>query len=147
MLLLNSLCIILAGTYLIVSPRGVGDIMYEELLTHVEHYLNDDCTLEDLETWLLSKLQAILDSGDEEAIQVANQIDADLVELGEGLIDHETLRDNLQSFISERDTIPVAFPNIRPDTASHATADVETIRNLLEVPELVVDLRLDHVFA
>ena len=121
--------------------------MYEQLLTHVEYYLNDDCTLEDLETWLLSNLQAILDSGDEKAIQVANQIDADLVELGEGLIDYETLRGNLQSFISERDTIPVAFPNIRLDTASHATADVETIRNLLEVPDLVVDLRLDHVFA
>ena len=69
-----------------------------------------------------------------EAIQAADQIDVDLVELGEGLIDHETLRDNLQSLISKRYTMPVSIPNMAPDTASHATTRVETIKNLLKVP-------------
>jgi hypothetical protein len=121
--------------------------MLQQLLNHVERYLNDHCTVQDLEAWVLSNLQGILDSGDEAAIEVANQVDADLVELGEGLIDEATLREHLQSFISLRDTIPIVSPEMGPHATSHATAAVKTIRNRVEVPGPVVDVHQDLVFA
>lgn len=121
--------------------------MDQELLDHIRDYLNDRCTLQDLEVWVLSNLQRILDSGDEAAIDVANEIDADLVELGEGLIDEVTLREHLQSLISTRDTIPVDFSETVLDTMAHATVAVETIRNSFEDPRPTVEIRLDHVFA
>jgi len=89
--------------------------------------LNDRCTLQDLESWVLSNLQRILDSGDEKAIAIANEIDADLVELGEGLIDELTLQKHLQGFISERDTILVSSPGTEPVTIAVAAASDKTI--------------------
>ena len=85
--------------YLTLCDRG-GFVMDQELLDHIRDYLNDQCTLQDLEVWVLSNLQKILDSGDKATIAIANEIDADLVELGEGLIDELTLREHLQSVIS-----------------------------------------------
>ena len=78
--------------------------MVSELLEKVWLYLNGDRTLEYLETWVLSNLQNILDSGDAEAIEIANQFDADLVELGEGLLNEETLRTNLLYLATLKDT-------------------------------------------
>lgn len=101
--------------------------MDRELLYNIERYLNSHCTLQELESWLLSNLQRILDSGDEKAIDVANEIDADLVELGEGLIDETTIRGHLQRFISERDTILVSSPDMGPVTTSAATTSDRTI--------------------
>ena len=100
--------------------------MDRELLDHIRDYLNDHCTLQDLESWLLSNLQRILDSGDEKAIDMANELDADLVELGEGLIDELTLQKHLQGFVSERDTIPVSSPDTEPVTTATKASD-ETI--------------------
>ena len=72
----------------------------EKLLDSIQGYLNGDFSLQSLESWLLAYLQRILDSGDKKAIALANEIDADLVELGEGLIDEIVLREHLQSCIS-----------------------------------------------
>jgi len=101
--------------------------MDQELLDHIRDYLNDQCTLQDLEAWVLSNLQRILDSGDEKAIAHANEIDADLVELGEGIIDELTLQKHLQGFISERDTILVSSPDIEPVATAVTTASDRTI--------------------
>lgn len=95
----------------------------------------------------MSNLQRILDSGDEAAINIANEIDADLVQLGEGLLNEATLREHLQSLISISDTIPVDFPEIVLDTMSHATVAAETVRHSFEDPKPTVEVRLDHVFA
>ena len=121
--------------------------MDRELLDHIRDYLNDHCTLQDLESWLLSNMQRILDSGDEAAIDVANEIDADLVELGEGLLDEVTFREHLQSLSSRRDTIPIYFPDIVLHTMPHATVAVETIRNSFEDPRPVVDVHRDLVLS
>ncbi|PIU54908.1 MAG: hypothetical protein COS88_06120, partial [Chloroflexi bacterium CG07_land_8_20_14_0_80_51_10] len=82
--------------------------MRQELRQQILLYLNGHCTLRYLESWVLSNLQRILDSGDEEAIEMANLIDADLVELGEGLVDEKTLLEHLESLLSRYETIPLA---------------------------------------
>lgn len=121
--------------------------MLRQVLNYVNDYLNSHCTLRDLQTWLLSNLQRILDSGDEAAIEVANQIDADLVEFGEGLIDETAVRERIESYVRFRETIPFVFSEIEHPATTHATAAAETIKNHLEVVGPVVDLRLGHVFA
>lgn len=75
--------------------------MLYQLLIYIHRYLDVAdvaYTLRDLETWLLSNLQRILDSSEDEAIEVANQIDADLIELGEGLINEATFRERLEGY-------------------------------------------------
>ena len=94
---------------------------------------------------MLSNIQRILDSGNEADIEVTNEIDADLVELGEGLIDEATLREHLQSLISTRDTISLSFHKIALNTTSHATVTTETVRTSFEDPRPVVDVHLNLV--
>ena len=81
----------------------------------MDSYLLLHCTRRELETWLLSNLQRILDSGEEAAIDLANKVDADLVELGEGLMDELTFRERLQSYGKIGDTVS-------------ATASVEPVK-------------------
>ena len=79
--------------------------MLRQLLDRIDCYLLLRCTVRDLETWLVSSLQEILNSGDSKAIEVANEVDADLVELGEGLIDELTFRERLEGYIRACETI------------------------------------------
>ena len=121
--------------------------MAGELLNQIEHYLNAQGTIRSLEEWLLLNLQHILDSGDERAILLANEVDADILELAEGLIDELTLRDHLQRLFNEENTIPVPALNSIPDTTLLATTDVETIRIQLQDLGPVATVRLDLVFV
>lgn len=120
--------------------------MVNQLVNCIYHYLIGDRSLEDLETWLLSNLQEILDSHDETAIELANKVDVDLVELGEGLIDQAILSERLESYLTLRET-KFVFSETGDIAIVSATADVQTLKNRLEVPGPVVDFRLSHVFA
>lgn len=122
--------------------------MLRQLLNYIEDYLTGRCLLRDLETWLVSNLQQILDLGDTSTIEVANQVDADLVELGEGLIDEAILRERLERYMRLRKTIPHMFSEIeQPLATTCSTAIDQTIRGRVEVTARVVDFRLSHVFA
>ena len=121
--------------------------MLAQLLRYIDSYLVLHSTLQDLEAWLISNLQQILDSGEKVAIDLANEVDADLVELGEGLIDELTFREHLQSYIRIRDTLPFEYYETPPRDTVNATASAETIRDQLLITGPVVDLRLEHSFA
>lgn len=121
--------------------------MLKQLLNHIDLYLLLRCTVRDVETWLLSNLQEILDSGDSKAIEVANRVDADFVELGEGLIDEATLRERLDSYVRAYNTVPVSFFETEPSTSEHASASTETFSDRLVVPGLVESQTVDLVFA
>ena len=86
-----------------------------QLLNQIDSYILFRCTLRDLEVWLISNLQRIIDAGEEATIDLANEIDADLVQLGEGLIDELTFRERLQSYVKIGDTVS-------------ATASVEPVK-------------------
>ena len=60
--------------------------MLMKLLEQTRSYLVGEITLRELENWLITNLQTILDSGDEKAFVIVNELDADLVEFGEGII-------------------------------------------------------------
>ena len=121
--------------------------MLHQVLNYVYKYLNGQWTLEDIQTSLLSNLQRILESGDEAAIEVANQIDADLVELSEGLIGEMEVRTRLENYVKFGETIPFSLFETEHPATTHATVTAETFRNHLEVPGVVVDFYLVHQFA
>jgi hypothetical protein len=121
--------------------------MIHQVLNYVYKYLNGQWTLKDIQTWLLSNLQRILESGDEAAIEVANQIDADLVELSEGLIGEMEVQARLENYVRFGETIPFYLFETEHPITTHATVTAETFRSHLEVLGTVVDLRLDHKFA
>ena len=73
--------------------------MLHQLMQCIENSLGERHSLQDLEKWLVGHLQEILDSGDETAIRIADEIDADLVCLGEGLIDEATFRSRLEGYL------------------------------------------------
>lgn len=70
--------------------------MFEQLLYQIAKVVSGEMAMKDLETWLLSHLQAILDSGHEPMITLANAVDADLIQLGERIISEEDLRERLR---------------------------------------------------
>ena len=72
----------------------------ERLMAQLERYLNEQCSLEEVDTWVMAHLQAILDSGDPKAIDITNEVDADIIEVGEGLIDDATLRERFQHYLA-----------------------------------------------
>lgn len=64
----------------------------DELHDAVAAYLSRKISVCKLEVELLRHLQSILDSGSEKEIKLANEIDASLIEMGEGLMSEEEFR-------------------------------------------------------
>lgn len=121
--------------------------MRDALLSRVYDYLIGLSTIRELETWLLSHLQEILDTVDQKGIELANQIDADLVELGEGIIIESVFYDRLQSYYLTAETISASFSGSVESTKVCTSTNTETIHRCYEAPGHSITHRLSHVFA
>jgi hypothetical protein len=73
--------------------------MFSQLSTQIKSYLDGSCNLDELETWLLVNLTDILKSDDELAKLIANDLDADIVFLKEGLITETEFNLRLNSYV------------------------------------------------
>jgi hypothetical protein len=94
-LLLKSRRIWAAGT-----RRTDGGNMNPTLKRTGEAYLSGGLSRDDLELWLVGSLQEILDSGDPESIAAADAIDADLIEVGEGILTEGEFRERLSAHLN-----------------------------------------------
>jgi hypothetical protein len=119
--------------------------MLIQLLETVGSYLDGHASLRDLEAWLVSNLQAILDSGDERAIQVVNEIDEDLIEHSTGLLDENSLREHLTDHLLRVGTIPFDFPFEPPSRHSFTTCSSETSRVAVRADE--IDTVVNYSFS
>ena len=79
--------------------------VYDKLVGYIGCYLSGECPLRQLETWLLSNLQFIIDSNDATATELANKIDTDLVELGEGLTNESSFREHLSKYMQVANSV------------------------------------------
>lgn len=77
-----------------------------ELLNEIDHYLIGLSSDRHLESWVVSNLQRVLDSGDTVAIRLANEVDVSFIEAGEGIIDWAVLKDRLESLMREPRSVP-----------------------------------------
>lgn len=75
--------------------------MRQLIAQRLKGYLARECSVQELEAWLLVNLQAILDSKDRTAIDLANKVDADLMELSEGILDEKGVRARARRYLRE----------------------------------------------
>ena len=92
--------------------------MRSQFVTVLNNFLSGSTSLIDLQTWLLERLQAISDSSDIVAIEAANEIDADLIALGEQLIDEHSFVEKLQNLRDKLQTITVEYSDKKESTVS-----------------------------
>ena len=102
--------------------------MFTLLLNTIDAFLLGQSTLEDLENWLVEHLQDILDSSDQRAIDMANQVDSDLVEYGENIMNISTLVERLQSYVFNARTLAVGYTQMQ-------STNVNTIYDATQVEE------------
>jgi hypothetical protein len=77
-----------------------------ELIDKVENYLTGKSSDRELEGWVVANLQRALDSGDTKTLHLVNEIDASFIEVGEGIISREDLRNCLYDLVREVKTHP-----------------------------------------
>jgi Asp-tRNA(Asn)/Glu-tRNA(Gln) amidotransferase C subunit len=117
--------------------------MIYEIRARVEAYLREELTLEDITSWLMQSLQAILDSGDSEAISVADKLDTLLIDSEDGRLDRESFLDSLRELAAGQVTVPKTYVETDPVAAcSETSAAVSTVRDAVMIGSMPVeDLR------
>ena len=81
----------------------ISELLQTSALTQaVIQYLSGARSASELEEWLVGNMQDILDSGDRKAIEIANQVDALLVEMGEQLLSEDQFRKSVYAFLVEK---------------------------------------------
>ena len=78
-----------------------------ELVTALNSFLRSSISLNELQEWVLSNLQKILDSNDSVTISVVNEVDSDLIGMSEGLLGESTFVENLDGWINRLQNISV----------------------------------------
>lgn len=106
------------------------------LLQEISKVVKGEVGQQDLETWLLSHLQATLLSGDKEAISLANELDAMFIDLGEELISSEEFDYQLETMLRREEStkrVEVGSPSVR-------IVSQRTIHKRAEIPGRVTTL-------
>ena len=111
----------------------------EEILQVFRDYVFGKVRLLDLEDWVLSHIQGILDSGDQEAIAMIDRVDALLIEIGAGVASEEELLNAISGFLSDAETLILNFCFMAPDV-SVMSIEQSTDDALIE-PQAGLDLR------
>jgi hypothetical protein len=70
--------------------------MLEAILEQVQAYVAGATTLREMEVWLLDRFDAIMEAGDWDAMVLANDLDADLVEVKQGRLSEDALKGSLR---------------------------------------------------
>lgn len=118
--------------------------MTYEIRARTAAYLRGDLTLEDITSWLLGSLKAILNSNDTEAISLANRLDALLVEREDKRIDQQSFLDALREVAAGQVTVPREYREVEPVASfSETSSAVWTVREAVTLDSSPVrDLRL-----
>ena len=97
-------------------------------------------SVRDLETWLISNLQDILDSRDQDSIKLANAIDADLIELADGRIAEDSFRARIAAYLKSLDTVSLTASTTYSTTTVRAAAttsgDIGTVTEWVEMSQV-----------
>jgi hypothetical protein len=81
----------------------ISELLQTSVLTQaLIQYLSRERSASELEEWLAGNMQDILNSGDHKAIDIANQVDAFLVEMGERLLNEDQFRKSVYALLVEK---------------------------------------------
>ncbi len=104
--------------------------MRHQLLRAIGQCLVGRWSFQQLEMWLVGHLQAIFDSGDEPAIEIANELDCDFIEFGEGLVTQRELQSRLDAYLSRGSTIRASYPEEQQFTRFTTATASETLETV-----------------
>ncbi len=96
--------------------------MFRQIAGEVQRYLLGSSSLMELEAWVVANTQRIIESGDPRALYVANQIDADIIDLGERSLDEVEFKTKLRNYIGMNETIHVELGQAAATTVSGASS-------------------------
>lgn len=81
----------------------ISELLQTSVLTQaLIQYLSRERSASELEEWLAGNMQDILNSGDRKAIDIANQVDALLVEMDERLLNEDQFRKSVYALLVEK---------------------------------------------
>lgn len=118
-------------------------MLHHEILGQLKQYAEGRSSAESVESWILSQYQSILNSGERDAINLANEINALFVELGEQVIAQEECDRSLATILErERSTISLRLGDFPIVTEAQQTVRkslvlaprVTTVHRDLQVP-------------
>ena len=83
-----------------------------KLVGQIEAFLSGVLSLRDFKSWVLANLDDLLGSEDHSVVRITNELEADFVELGEGIISDEHFRRHLRALAD--------VPTIERSATSHS---------------------------
>ncbi|MDA2930702.1 hypothetical protein MYX84_12285 [Acidobacteria bacterium AH-259-O06] len=99
----------------------------ELILTQLSKFIAGENTLEELEDWLISHSQAVLDSGNQEAAGLIDEVDGLLVELEQELITEKQFVDGILAQIRIVETLERSFKSPKKSQVHLYSAADETV--------------------
>lgn len=119
--------------------------MVAQIFKMVDEYLIGYRTVREIETWLAAQTQLIHKSGEQRAIQLANQLEADLIDLSEGLLDEASIRERWDGYLSQAST--VILEAAKPAVQTLTSTETTTSRFKYATPYSDMTVRLRHQFV
>ncbi|MBI4202579.1 MAG: hypothetical protein HY532_05645 [Chloroflexi bacterium] len=71
--------------------------MIEQIMVLMEGYLAGDISWQEMEGWFANNIDELMDEGDWEGLVLADQVDADLMEVSKGVLTEEEFRIRVQA--------------------------------------------------
>jgi hypothetical protein len=114
-------------------------MFHQRIIEQLRQLVSRSADVMAFERWLLANYQRILDSGEEPAVMLANELNALLVEQGEDLLSGPELL-GIFSDILKREESSVSLTMGPP--ASVRTAAARTVRKNLQIAGQITDVHL-----
>ena len=83
--------------------------MITSILNKLNAYLDGTISCQALESWIAENLQAIIDSGEQDSLNLATQIDSILIHAGEAVIRLNEANHDLSAIAMKHETVVVNF--------------------------------------
>ena len=95
-----------------------------KIIEELRYYVKGRANAEALEQWLLAHYQLILDSGERDAINLCNEINALFIELGEDVISREELDLTIRMILLREElTISITVGHMLVETLGQPTVN------------------------
>lgn len=122
--------------------------MKEEILHQLSAYAAGTRDLQYVEEWVVSTLQSVLDSGDESAIELINELDTILMEIGNGEKDEIDLMKYAVAMLQNNETMRLNFcQDCEEQNFVETASESQSISAQADLTGLDRVIRLHHVFG
>ena len=113
-------------------------MFHQRIIEQLQEFVSGSADVMALERWLLANYQHILDSGEEPAVMLANELNALLVEEGENLLSGPELAFNLHEILKREES----SVSLTMGPVPFRTAAASTVRKNMQIAGQITDVHL-----